>query len=114
MLFEIVLVYRNYASLPRLCRPYRARTKGKVERSIGYIRRSFYLPLVRCSHFENQVLDTFKMQPLAEEQACRAPPTMATVVFTNFSKRISWDSYCSQTKFPASRPSPPLNLARAG
>ncbi|MFB3105556.1 MAG: IS21 family transposase [Pseudomonadales bacterium] len=37
---------QHYTFLPRLCRPYRAKTKGKVERSIGYIRRSFYLPLV--------------------------------------------------------------------
>jgi hypothetical protein len=29
-----------------LCRPYRARTKGKVERFNGYLRRSFYVPLV--------------------------------------------------------------------
>jgi transposase InsO family protein len=27
---------------PRLCRPYRARTKGKVERSIGYLRDRFF------------------------------------------------------------------------
>jgi transposase len=27
---------------PRLCRPYRARTKGKVERSIGYVRDRFF------------------------------------------------------------------------
>jgi transposase len=31
--------------LPRLCRPYRAKTKGKVERFIGYLRASFYVPL---------------------------------------------------------------------
>ena len=31
---------------PRLCRPYRAKTKGKVERFIGYLRHSFYVPLV--------------------------------------------------------------------
>lgn len=36
----------HYGFMPRLCRPYRARTKGKVERNIGYIRRSFYAPLV--------------------------------------------------------------------
>ena len=30
----------------QLCRPYRARTKGKVERFNGYLRRSFYVPLV--------------------------------------------------------------------
>jgi transposase len=27
---------------PRLCRPYRAKTKGKVERSIGYVRDRFF------------------------------------------------------------------------
>lgn len=30
----------------KLCHPYRARTKGKVERFNGYLRRSFYVPLV--------------------------------------------------------------------
>lgn len=29
----------------KLCRPYRAKTKGKVERFNGYLRRSFYAPL---------------------------------------------------------------------
>jgi transposase len=32
--------------VPRLCRPYRARTKGKVERFNRYLRESFYNPLV--------------------------------------------------------------------
>ena len=36
----------HYTFVPRLCRPYRAKTKGKVERSIGYIRRSFFVPLL--------------------------------------------------------------------
>ena len=36
----------HYTFRPRLCRPYRAKTKGKVERSIGYIRRSFFGPLI--------------------------------------------------------------------
>ncbi|OYZ87108.1 MAG: hypothetical protein B7Y07_05415 [Halothiobacillus sp. 24-54-40] len=30
----------------KLCRPYRAQTKGKVERFNGYLRRSFYVLLV--------------------------------------------------------------------
>jgi transposase len=30
---------------PRLCRPYRAQTKGKVERFIRYLRASFWVPL---------------------------------------------------------------------
>jgi len=37
---------QHYGFLPRLCRPYRAKTKGKVERQIGYIRRSFFIPLI--------------------------------------------------------------------
>lgn len=32
--------------VPRLCRPYRARTKGKVERMVRYTRDSFYIPLM--------------------------------------------------------------------
>jgi transposase len=35
----------HYGFLPRLCRPYRPKTKGKVERFIGYLRASFYVPL---------------------------------------------------------------------
>lgn len=29
---------------PRVCQPYRAQTKGKVERSIRYLRESFFVP----------------------------------------------------------------------
>lgn len=36
---------RHYGFQPQLCQPYRARTKGKVERMNGYLRRSFYVPL---------------------------------------------------------------------
>ena len=32
----------RYGFAPRLCRPYRARTKGKVERSIRYLRDRFF------------------------------------------------------------------------
>jgi len=35
----------HYGFVPRLCRPYRAKTKGKVERFIRYLRASFYVPL---------------------------------------------------------------------
>jgi transposase len=31
--------------IPKLCRPYRAQTKGKVERFNRYLKQSFYLPL---------------------------------------------------------------------
>lgn len=36
---------RHSGFIIKLCRPYRAQTKGKVERFNGYLRRSFYVPL---------------------------------------------------------------------
>ena len=36
---------KEYGFRPRLCRPYRAKTKGKVERFNRYLRHSFYYPL---------------------------------------------------------------------
>ena len=47
----------HYTFLPRLCRPYRAKTKGKVERNIGYVRRSFFVPLVSRYRQLDQALD---------------------------------------------------------
>jgi transposase len=41
------LDYAKHAGfLPRLCQPYRACTKGKVERFIGYLKGSFWVPFV--------------------------------------------------------------------
>src|SRR5689334_14594280 len=34
---------RHYGYLPKACRPYRAKTKGKVERPFRYIREDFFL-----------------------------------------------------------------------
>ncbi len=37
---------KHFGFTPRVCRPYRAQTKGKVERFNRYLRNSFYYPLV--------------------------------------------------------------------
>jgi transposase len=37
---------RHSGFVIKLCQPYRAKTKGKVERFNGYLRRSFYVPLM--------------------------------------------------------------------
>ena len=37
---------KHYGFMPKLCKPYRPQTKGKVERFIGYIKKSFYIPLI--------------------------------------------------------------------
>jgi hypothetical protein len=38
-------VAEEFGFRPRLCRPYRAKTKGKVERFNGYLKGSFLVPL---------------------------------------------------------------------
>jgi transposase len=35
--------FKHYGFIPRLCRPYRPQTKGKVENNIGFVRRDFFL-----------------------------------------------------------------------
>jgi transposase len=47
----------EYGFRPRLCRPYRARTKGKVERFNGYLKSSFVTPLAATLKSAGLVLD---------------------------------------------------------
>ena len=35
--------FKHQGFIPRLCRPYRPQTKGKIENTIGYIKRDFFL-----------------------------------------------------------------------
>jgi len=37
---------KHYGFNPKLCHPYRPQTKGKVERFGGYLKHSFYYPLI--------------------------------------------------------------------
>ena len=48
---------KHYGFTPRLCRPYRAQTKGKVERFNRYLRNSFYYPLQSSLKQANLTLD---------------------------------------------------------
>lgn len=40
---SLVALLTHYGALPRACRPYRAKTKGKVERPYRYVRQDFFL-----------------------------------------------------------------------
>jgi transposase len=40
---SLIALGRHYGFAPRACRPYRAKTKGKVERPFSYIRKDFFL-----------------------------------------------------------------------
>src|SRR5580698_4359463 len=42
---ELLSLADEFGFRPRLCRPYRAKTKGKVERFNGYLKSSFLVPL---------------------------------------------------------------------
>lgn len=46
-----------YGFMPRLCQPYRARTKGKIERFHRYLRGNFYVPLSSWLKQSGMLLD---------------------------------------------------------
>ncbi len=35
--------FKCFGFIPRLCRPYRPQTKGKIENTVGYVKRDFFL-----------------------------------------------------------------------
>jgi transposase len=102
----------HYGFTPRACRPYRAQTKGKDERMVGYLKQHFF---VRYRVFEswahlNQVLE----QWLREEADQRCHGTVHEVVAARFAReaptlqplpahaydtsyretrRVAWDGY---------------------
>ena len=68
----------EYGFRPRLCRPYRARTKGKVERFNGYLKGSFVVPLaatLKSAGLEARCDDGQRARrPLARRSGQRAHP----------------------------------------
>lgn len=85
----------HYGFTPKACRPYRARTKGKDERAVGYIKQHFF---VRYRAFEswaqlNQQAETW----LAQEADPRVHGTTREVVLAHFEREA-----------PALRPLPAL------
>lgn len=54
---ELLALADEFGFAPRLCRPYRAKTKGKVERFNGYLKGSFVVPLAASLKQGGLVLD---------------------------------------------------------
>jgi transposase len=74
----------HYGFTPRACRPYRARTKGKDERMVGYIKAHFF---VRYRAFESWThLNQLAEQWLAEEADQRLHGTVHEVVAERFAR----------------------------
>jgi len=75
---------KHYGFTPRACRPYRARTKGKDERMVGYVKQNFF---VRYRTFESWVhLNQLAEQWLREEADLRVQGTVKEVVAERFEK----------------------------
>ena len=73
-----------YGFTPRACRPYRARTKGKDERMVGYIKQNFF---VRYRCFESwEHLNQLAEQWLKEEADLRIQGTVKEVVAERFER----------------------------
>jgi transposase len=74
----------QYGFNPKACRPYRARTKGKDERMVGYIKGNFF---VRYRSFESWAhLNQLAERWLAEEADQRVQGTVKEVVAERFER----------------------------
>ena len=74
----------HYGFTPRACRPYRARTKGKDERMVRYIKENFF---VRYRSFESwEHLDQLAELWLREEADLRLQGTVKEVVAERFER----------------------------
>lgn len=102
----------HYGFTPRACKPYRAQTKGKDERMVGYIKGHFF---VRYRAFESmEHLNALAEHWLREEADQRVHGTLKEVVSERFAReqptllslpsirydtayvenrRVSWDGY---------------------
>lgn len=102
----------HYGFTPKACKPYRARTKGKDERMVGYVQGNFFL---RYRDFESFAhLNQLAEHWLAAEADPRLQSTVKEVVAERFererpflkplpkfrydtsyyeSRRVAWDSY---------------------
>ena len=74
----------HYGFTPRACRPYRARTKGKDERMVGYIKHNFF---VRYRKFESlDEMNRMALMWLEQEADKRVHGTVKEVVIERFCK----------------------------
>jgi len=86
-----------YGFRPRACRPYRARTKGKDERMVGYVKHHFF---VRYRAFESFAhINALGEQWLAEEADPRVHGTVKEVVAERFAREAPHLGALPATRF---------------
>jgi transposase len=74
----------HYGFTPRACKPYRARTKGKDERMVGYIKQNFFVRYRRFESWEH--LNQLAEQWLRQEADVRVQGTVKEVVAERFER----------------------------
>jgi transposase len=95
----------------RVCKPYTPQTKGKIERTIGVVKRGFWpgahfgdldglndQALTWCDRRNGRVHRTTRQRPcdlLAAEQLRPLPAAFAWERFATEERRVSWDGYLS-------------------
>jgi transposase len=97
--------------VPRVCKPYTPQTKGKIERSIGIVKQSFW-PGVSftdlgdlnhqarswCDRLNDQLHMTTRARPverLLEEKLRPLPGGFSWERFRSEDRQVSWDGYVS-------------------
>jgi transposase len=103
---------KHYGFRPQACRPYRARTKGKVERMVGYVKQHFF---VRYRAFEslahlNQLLESWlqseadrrvhgTVKEVVSKRFAREAPALRALPPSPFetayheARKVAWDGY---------------------
>lgn len=94
---------------PKLCRPYRAKTKGKVERIIGYVKDRF---LVGRTFTDLDDLNRRLLTWLETEANTRVHSTTDAVPFTRLSEEnllaVAKRAICAHVEPPSANPKRPM------
>lgn len=102
----------HYGFTPRACRPYRARTKGKSERMVSYIKQHFfvrYRVFESWAHLNQQAEQWLKQEAdqrvhgtvveVVAERFVREQPTLGALPAQRYDtayrelRQVSWDGY---------------------
>lgn len=101
---SLVDLLGHYGAVPRACRPYRAKTKGKVERPFRHIRQDFFL--ARCFRNLDDLNDQFDHWRIAQANA-RVHATTTRVVDEAYAEELP-----HLTALPAIAHGAPLTVER--
>jgi transposase len=119
----------HYGFCPKACRPYRAKTKGKVERPFRYIREDFYLARAfrnlddlnaQLAHWLGTVANprvhatTRRVvnEAFAEEKLVLQPlPLVPYRAVLKLERRISHEAWSASAAIFTACPTPPVNAS---